>query len=128
MYTSEQYLEDSARTCAGDYDKIRERLNNDTIDLLHAGLGMCTEVGEFVDVIKKHLFYGKEIDTVNLKEELGDKLWYIAVALRKLETTFNEVMKTNIDKLKLRYPEKFTEDKAVNRNIKIERELLEGGK
>lgn len=128
LYTSEQYLEDSARTCAGDYDKIRSRMDNDTIDLLHAAMGACTEAGELVDVIKKYLFYGKEIDKVNLKEEYGDELWYIALGLRKLKTTFSECMKMNIDKLKLRYPENFTEDNAINRNIKAERDLLEDSK
>lgn len=95
------------------------------MDLLHASMGMVTEAGEFQDMIKKHIFYGKERDDVNLKEEIGDILWYCAIALNALGTDFESVMQTNIDKLAARYPDKFTEDKAIDRDLDKEREILE---
>ena len=86
---NEQYLEQSARTVSNDYEAIKGRLvDEDLIDLLHAGIGLATEAGEFLDAIKKHIFYGKKLDTVNLAEEGGDTLWYLALAFRKLKTTF----------------------------------------
>ncbi|MFZ1736087.1 MAG: nucleoside triphosphate pyrophosphohydrolase family protein [Candidatus Moraniibacteriota bacterium] len=93
--------------------------------LLHAGIGLATESGEFLDALKKSIFYGKELDRVNLKEELGDVLWYMAIAMDALGTDFETEMEKNIKKLKARYGEKFSQDSAENRNLKKEREILE---
>ena len=138
---SKKYLSDSARTVSEGYRSISERVapsvrpkedfHEDVanlkykIDLLHAAIGMQTEAAEFSDMLKKHIFYGKPLDKVNLKEELGDQLWYIAMALRALDTTFEAVMERNIEKLKARYPDKFTEELAENRDLDKEREILE---
>ena len=180
-------------------------------DILHAGLGMTTEVGELVDQLKRHIFYKKPYDRVHLVEEVGDVLWYVALASRALgiqptlmpstvddsmlgeqsvvgtifgrmvttssrfsaialttlptlvkdpsfeedrlagncpicdiliETTFRlynslgdyckvmgisieEAMSRNVAKLQARFPEGFTEDKAVNRDLSAERVALE---
>jgi NTP pyrophosphatase (non-canonical NTP hydrolase) len=99
---------------------------NKAQDLLHASMGLVTEAGEFQDMLKKHIFYGRELDEVNLKEEIGDLLWYCAIALEALGTDFESVMQTNIDKLSARYPEKFTEESAKNRDLAKERQILEG--
>lgn len=94
--------------------------------LLHAAMGMQTEVAEFTDALKKSLFYGKPLDVVNLKEEIGDALWYIEVALDVLESTTEEEQARVINKLKARYPEKFTTEAALNRDLVKERQILEG--
>lgn len=98
--------------------------NNDE-RLLHAGIGIVTEAGEFIDAIKKHIFYGKDLDKVNLKEELGDLLWYMSIAIDALDTTFEAEQERVINKLKLRYPEKFTSYDAENRDLDAERAELE---
>lgn len=95
------------------------------IRLLHATMGLCTESGELADQLKKHLFYGKELDRVNLIEEAGDLLWYLAILLDELDTTFGEVMSSNIAKLRSRYPEKFTPKQAAQRDLGKERSILE---
>jgi NTP pyrophosphatase (non-canonical NTP hydrolase) len=95
------------------------------IDLLHAAMGLVTESGEFMDMLKKHLFYGKPLDEVNLLEEIGDASWYLAIALNALGSSFEEVMARNIEKLQARYPDKFTEQAALVRNLDKEREILE---
>lgn len=100
-----------------DYNKDR---------LIHACMGMQTETAEFTDALKKAIFYGKTLDVVNLKEEIGDLLWYVSIAMDELGTTYEAEMQRVTNKLKLRYPEKFTEEDAINRNLKAERELLEG--
>jgi len=89
-------------------------------DLLHSAMGISTEAGELLDNVKKTTFYGKPLDVVNLKEELGDMFWYAALLCNYLDTSFEEVMSANIDKLKVRYPEKWTHDKAINRNTEAE--------
>jgi NTP pyrophosphatase (non-canonical NTP hydrolase) len=106
--------------------ELLARLTNpDTVRLLHAGMGLCTEAGEFLDMLKKHIFYGKKLDFPNAVEELGDVEWYAGIAIDVLRTTFNEVLTINIDKLKARYPEKFTEHHAINRDLETERAILE---
>ncbi len=123
---SEQYQKDTLVTDLMDYGPVLERLQNiHTVRLLHAAMGLCTEAGEFMDMLKKHILYGKPLDEVNLKEELGDKLWYTALALDELKSTFDAVMETNIEKLRARYPNKFTESDALNRNLDKERKILE---
>ena len=105
---------------------IGERLSNTgTQRLLHAGMGLCTEAGEFVDSLKKTIFYGKELDKVNAIEELGDICWYLGLACDELGVSLNTVLSQNIAKLKLRYPEKFTEEAALVRDLNAERVLLE---
>lgn len=93
--------------------------------LLHAGMGLCTESAEFLDALKKNILYGKPLDKVNLKEEIGDILWYIALALDELGTDFETEMKRNIKKLESRYKKKaFEKENAIERNLKKEREVL----
>ena len=131
------YQKSALRTNGPDYLGVSHRVTGSddpitdfspkSLDLLHASMGLVTEAGEFQDMLKKHVFYGKPLDEVNLKEEIGDVLWYCAIALEALGTDFESVMQTNIDKLKARYPEKFTEEKAENRNLNKEREILENG-
>lgn len=94
--------------------------------LLHAAIGLITEGGELLDAVQANIFGGKTLDEINVVEELGDAQWYMALAASELGVTLEKVQEINISKLKLRYPEKFTEDKAVNRNVKAERTLLEG--
>jgi len=130
------YQKSALRTNGPDYRGVAERMtgyedqivpDQQVLDLIHASMGLVTEAGEFQDMLKKHLYYGRELDTVNLREEIGDLLWYCAIALQALDTDFQSVMQTNIDKLKARYPEKFTEDSANNRDLKVERQILENG-
>jgi len=94
--------------------------------LLHGSIGIATEVGELQDALKKHLIYGKPLDNVNVMEECGDLLWYIALTLDAAGYTMEHAMERNISKLRKRFPEKFTEVEALNRNLDTERGALEG--
>lgn len=121
-----EYVENVLKTESVDFPKIKERLeSNRLIRLLHAATGMVTESAEFLDAIKKYVFYGKDLDEVNLIEEIGDKLWYIAIALDELGVDIETVRIVNIRKLKKRYSSKFKETEAVDRNLDEEREVVE---
>ena len=111
------YKTESARTLI---DKGHE------MNLLHAAIGIGTEAGEVLDQFKRKLFYGRELDVVNVKEEIGDIMWYVAILLRELDLDFEDILQMNIDKLRARFPEKFTEHHAINRDLGKEREILEG--
>ena len=122
----EDYIENVLKTESQVTPELIERVSNKSnIRLLHAGIGMCTESGEFIDALKKHIFYGKTLDIVNLKEEIQDLMWYIGIAMDELGTDFDTEQKKNIAKLKARYGDKFTSDAAINRNLEVERKILE---
>jgi NTP pyrophosphatase (non-canonical NTP hydrolase) len=122
------YIKQAMRTNAPN-DKAVERLqNNKTVDILHAFMGLSTEANELLDMLKKHIFYGKEIDYVNTIEELGDIFWYAALICDSMHIDFEEVLHKNIEKLKKRYPEKFSNEKALNRDLEEERKVLENKK
>ena len=98
---------------------------NKLLDDIHMVSGMITESAEIMDVYKKHIAYGKELDLVNVKEEIGDLMWYIVNMCTINNWDLESILETNINKLKSRYPEKFSSENALNRNLKKEREILE---
>ena len=83
--------------------------------LINAVMGLCGESGEAIDVVKKHLHQGHELDKDKLIKELGDIAWYLAEACFALNIDLETVLNLNIEKLKKRYPEGFEVDKSVNR-------------
>ena len=91
----------------------------DVPHLLTAALGLTAESGEFTEVVKKILLQGKpynEDNVFHMKRELGDICWYLAQACMALDTSFDEIMEMNVDKLKARYPGgEFDVHKSENR-------------
>lgn len=114
-----EYIEGVKRSESHEYKEPNSRF-------LHATLGCVTEAGELADIMKKSIFYGKSASIMEIKEELGDQLWYIGVMIDELGSSFEEIMEMNIAKLKIRYPEKFTSAAALNRNLEAEEIALEG--
>jgi NTP pyrophosphatase (non-canonical NTP hydrolase) len=86
-----------------------------TARLIHAALGISGESGEIVDIVKKHAMYNKEVDLNHLKEEIGDTLYYMAIMLDEMGSSFEEVMKLNHDKLEKRFPTGYTNAAAIAR-------------
>ncbi len=91
----------------------------DVPHLLTAALGLTAESGEFTEVVKKIILQGKPYNKDNvfhMKRELGDICWYLAQACMALDTTFDEIIEMNVDKLKARYPGgEFDVHKSENR-------------
>lgn len=105
--------------------RLRLSAGDTVINDLHAICGIVTEGAELMDAYKKQVFYGKPMDETNIKEEIGDVLWYVALLCRNHGITIEDAMDTNIRKLKKRYGEKFTEHAALNRDLKGEYATLE---
>lgn len=116
-----QYQKEASRTDA----PLGDTYSN--LHAVHMVMGMQTEIGELMDVYKKHLAYNKPIDEVNEKEEIGDLMWYIACHCENKGWNLSDILETNINKLKARYPEKFNSDDAINRNLERERKILDNG-
>lgn len=116
--TPERFMREAPRTESGTYWHQNHRLE-------HAIDGIATEAGELLDAMKKAKYYGKELDLTNLKEEGGDILWYLALLFDELGTTFEAEMERNNSKLRARFPDKFTQEDALERDLGKEREVLE---
>ena len=73
-------------------------------DLMHAAIGISGEAGELLDAVKKTWVYGKPLDLANVKEEIGDILFYVTAMLNILELNETEIIDENVRKLEARYP------------------------
>ena len=83
--------------------------------LINSVMGLCGESGEAIDIVKKWFAHGKELDREHLIKELGDVAWYLAEAATALDITLDEVLSGNIEKLRKRYPDGFSKERANNR-------------
>ena len=103
------------RTALPDRDTV---LTAQDMKLVNASLGLSGEAGEFTDLVKKVICHGHPY-TMDIRErlikELGDVLWYCARAADALETTLDLVAVLNIDKLRQRYPEGFSQERSLHR-------------
>ena len=89
--------------------------------ILHMAVGVSGEAGELLDAIKKHAVYQKQLDFDNVREEVGDILFYLTGLLNELGLTINECMEANVEKLSKRYPEKmYTNAAAIARADKLD--------
>ena len=128
---TEKYLDfvhDVTSTESLDYAALLTRMNKLELEddcnlpqLLTAALGLTAESGEFSEVVKKIILQGKpynEDNVFHMKRELGDICWYIAQACMALDTTFDEIIEMNVEKLKARYPGgEFDVHKSENRKV-----------
>ena len=78
-------------------------------------MGLCGESGEVIDVVKKHLYQGHELDVNKIKDELGDVMWYVAEICSSLDISLDDVLEGNIIKLKKRFKNGFTTYESINR-------------
>lgn len=102
-----EYQQLAMRTEAPDRTQ-RERL-------LNAALGLGGEAGEVADTLKKWAFHAHPLDEAGLRKELGDVLWYVALACDALGLQLGDVMAENVEKLRRRYPEGFSSERSLNR-------------
>lgn len=100
---------------------------DETLNLLHCAIGASTEAGELLDAFKKHIYYKKELDVVNIGEEIADMQWYLFNLCRLLNLDMEQLLEANIAKLKARYGDKFSTERAINRDLDTERNILETG-
>lgn len=102
-----------------EYEKLAMTTLNKDIKkddiLINSVMGLCGESGEVIDLIKKHLFQGHELNKEDLIKELGDVAWYLAEAAYALDVPLEEICTRNIEKLKKRFPQGFDCDKSINR-------------
>lgn len=93
----------------------RKRLASAQGDVLHMALGIAGEAGEVIDVVKKNYVYDQELDTTHLREEIGDLLFYIQGMHNIFGWAIAETMQRNMDKLRKRYPNGYSDEHAALR-------------
>lgn len=93
---------------------LNPKLNKKDV-LINAVMGLCGESGEVIDLVKKHLAQGHDLDKEKMIKELGDVAWYLAEACYALDVQLEDVLSQNIAKLKKRYPDGFKEIDSINR-------------
>ena len=102
-----------------EYQKLAMTTLNPALDkkdvLINSVMGLCGESGEAIDIVKKWLAQGHELDKEHLAKELGDIAWYLAEAATALDLPLEDILRANIDKLKSRYPEGFDTQRSQNR-------------
>ena len=104
--TGNEYQKLAMRTCS---------INDDNKSMMYHGVfGLTSEAGEVAGLLQK-VYQGHKFDNEHMKKELGDCMWMIAEICTALDFTLDDVMQTNIDKLKARYPDGFDPDKSLHR-------------
>ena len=102
-----------------DYQKEAMTLLNPALTekdvLMNALMGLCGESGEAIDLMKKHLYQGHDLDKEKLVKELWDIAWYLAEAATGLNIDLSEVLQSNLDKLHARYPQGFSTERSMHR-------------
>lgn len=88
------------------------------VRLIQGVMGLNGEAGECVDILKKHLFQGHDLDKEHIAKELGDVSWYIAVTAAAIGYDLETIFQMNIDKLKERYPDGFDPNCSIFRSNK----------
>jgi NTP pyrophosphatase (non-canonical NTP hydrolase) len=124
-----EFVRQTTSPASSDFAKLLARMAeleaNDDADvprLLTAALGVSAESGELVEIIKKVFLQGKpytEETKEHILREFSDVMWYLAQLCIAMDTTFEEIMKINYEKLSARYPEGtfsvyYSENRAEN--------------
>lgn len=102
-----------------DYQKEAMRTLNPELNkkdiLINSVMGLCGESGEAIDIVKKWLMHGHDLDKNHLIKELGDIAWYLAEAATALDIPLDTILEGNLDKLHKRYPDGFNTSASINR-------------
>ena len=106
--TADDYQRAALRTAQAD------RLSPDEL-LTNGVMGLCGESGEVIDLVKKTMFQGHDLDKEKIKLELGDCAWYLAVLAHALGFKLSDVLEANVKKLRERYPYGFDKARSINR-------------
>ena len=103
----------------GEYQNLAMRTLNPELSkrevLINSVMGLCGESGEAIDIVKKWMAHGHELDKAHLAKELGDIAWYLAEAATALDMDLEDILQANIEKLKKRYQDGFSGERSRTR-------------
>lgn len=109
-----EFVRQTTSPASSDFSQLLARMTEleaEGVELTHLltfALGASAELGEAVEIIKKCLLQGKPFNNdakVHLLRECSDCFWYFAQLCIAMDTSFEEIMQINYEKLSARYPE-----------------------
>ena len=109
--TLNEYQTEAMRTASGVTNASNENL------ILNGAMGLCGESGEIIDLLKKNMFQGHDLDVEHIAKECGDCLWYLAILAKGAGYTLDEIAEMNKEKLRKRYPDGFEAGRSLHRSI-----------
>ena len=119
LFTINRGFERKKKMLVTDYQKEAMTTLNPALDkkdvLINSVMGLCGESGEAIDIVKKWLMQGHDLDKEHLIKELGDIAWYLAEAATALDVPLETVLQGNLDKLRQRFPNGFSTEASVHR-------------
>lgn len=99
-----------------DYQQAARRTMNarlaDTERLMDAAAGLAEEGGEVLGLARKHAYMAHPLDRERMVRELGDALWCLAACATALGVRLEEVAEANLAKLRARYPDGYSDERA----------------
>lgn len=101
-------------------------LSIEKMRLLHSMLGVITEAAEYVETLWPHIHADQPLDVTNLRAESGDLNWYLQIPASIFDWSLVGTLEVCLQKLKARYPDGFTSDRALNRDLDREGEAMQG--
>ncbi len=110
VMTPNQYQEAAMRTCP-----IKCPEDNPMSMIINGTMGLCGESGEVIDLAKKHIFQGHDLDKTHIAKELGDVAWYLAETAKAIGYDLETIFRMNIEKLWARYPDGFDPEHSLHR-------------
>lgn len=125
MFKDNTGAKESANAWAEIFNAIAPYEPEKAINYIHGIIGAATESIELLEALLTSIRESAPIDAVNVMEEVGDSKWYMAVLAHTAGFAWGDDEAVNIAKLRRRFPNKFTEYDANNRNLEDERRILE---
>ena len=102
-----------------DYQRAAARTINRELQprdrMLDAAAGLAEESGEILGLVRKHLFQSRPLDRAKLEQELGDALWCLTIAAESAGLTLGRIAAVNVEKLKARYPDGYSDAASRDR-------------
>lgn len=103
-----------------EYQRLAMTTANPALDqketLINGVMGLCGESGEAIDIVKKWLAQGHELDREHLAKELGDVAWYLARTATAIGYDLDTILRMNLEKLQKRYPQGFSTEDSLHRS------------
>lgn len=109
--TLEEYEKEVMRTAG----TLERELTKQEKDSLMGSMGLSGEAGEVLEIFKKYIFHGHKFDRDKYVKEMGDVYWYFTFLNKVTGVTLDEIMETNISKLRARYEKGFSQEASINR-------------
>lgn len=101
-----------------EYQRLAARTMDTNLDCksieYHALHGMVGEIGELHSIYQK-VYQGHKDTEEHKMKEVGDLLWFVAEYCTAHGWNLEDVMRTNIEKLKARFPDGFDSEKSIHR-------------